>query len=193
MTRAFTLVETLVVIAVTTLVLVTLSFLLVYFYRTNAYTLEQSTAVEQARRGVEDAMIRIREASYGSDGSYPITNAATSTITFFANINNNPYVEQVVYKLEKGVLYRTVAEPSGNPLTYVGATIATSTIAASVVNDPTTPVFRYFDANGVELSAPADVSKVVSVRTTVVVDVNVNRAPISFTLSGGATMRIFIH
>ena len=189
MKRAFTLVETVVVVAATALIFIVLNTLLVYFYRTNAYTLQQSTAVEQARSGVEDAMIYLREASYGSDGSFPIASVATSSITFYANVNNTPFIEQVTYSLQNGTFYRTVGEPSGNPPTYAGMAIATSTIAMSVVNATSTPVFRYFDNTGAELPSPVNVSKIASIQTTVVIDVNVNRAPVSFTLSGGATLR----
>ncbi len=188
-TRGFTLIETIVVIAMTALIAVTLGVIIVYFYKTNTYTLEQSTAVAQARRGVEDAMRYMREASYGSDGSYPVASAATSSITFYANINSDPAIEQVTYTLQGGTLYRIVAEPTGTLPSYAGATLSTTTVATSVVNGPSTPVFRYFDNTGAELLAPVDASKIASVETTVVVDADVNRAPVSFTLSGGATLR----
>lgn len=187
--KGFTLIETVVVIAITAVIFVTLGVLLSYFYKTNAYALEQSTAIGQARRGVEDAMFYLREASYGNDGAYPIKNVATSSITFYANTNNDSVIERVTYILINKVLYRTIATPAGNPLSYNSATIATSTVATPVTNNSSTPVFRYFDKNGAELSAPVDISEISSVRTTVVVDVNVNRAPVAFTLSGGATLR----
>lgn len=173
----------------TALVLTTLGWLIVYFYKTNAYALEQSISIGQARRGVEDAMLYLREASYGNDGAYPIKNVATSSVTFYANTNNDTVIERVTYILINKVLYRTIATPTGNPLSYANATIATSTIATPVTNNESTPVFRYFDKNGTELFAPVDISEIASIRTTVIVDVNVNRAPVAFTLSGGATLR----
>jgi len=185
----FTLVETVVIVAVTALVSVTLGWLLAYFYKTNAYALEQSTAVGQARRGVEDAMLYLREASYGSDGSYPIKSVATSSITFYANTNNDSIIERVTYSLINGTFYRAVATPTGNPPSYVNATIATSTISMPVTNSTSTPMFRYFNNVGAELFAPVDISKISSIRTIVVIDVNVNRSPVAFTLSGGATLR----
>lgn len=185
----FTLVETIVVIAATALILVTLGVLLSYFYRTNAYTLEQSIAVGQARRGVEDAVRYMREASYGSDGSYPIQSVASSSITFYANVNSDPAIEQVTYTLIGDTLYRAIAEPTGTMPSYVGAVGATTTVATSIVNDPTTPIFRYFDNTGAELTAPVNVSKIAYIETTLVIDTNLNRAPVSFTLTGGATLR----
>ncbi len=187
--RAFTLIETVVVIAATALIFTTLGSLITYFYKTNTYTLEQSIAVGQARRGVEDTIFHLREASYGSDGSYPITSVATSSIVFYANTNSSSVIEQVTYTLSNGTLYRVVATPVGNPLTYIGATIATTTIATTVINATSTPLFRYFNNTGTELSMPIDVSEISSVKTTLIVDVDANRSPFSFTLSGGATLR----
>lgn len=185
----FTLIETIVVVSITALVLITIGSLISYFYKTNAYALEQSTAVGQARRGVEDAMLFLREASYGSDGAYPIKSAATSSLTFYANTDDDPAVERVTYSLISGTLYRVVAAPTGNPLSYENATLATSTVSLPVTNGTSTPVFRYFNNSGAELFTPVDISEISSIRTTVVVDVNVNRAPVAFTLSGGATLR----
>jgi type II secretory pathway pseudopilin PulG len=185
----FTLVETIVVAATTALIFVVIGMLLSYFYKTNEYTLEQSVAVWNARNGVEDAMTHLREASYGSDGSYPIASAATSSITFYANINNDSYIERVTYSFINGVLYRTVAEPYGNPVSYSSTTISTTTVATSVINGTSTPVFTYFDDTGAQLSTPTNIKNISSVDTTVIIDVNVNRAPVPFTLSSSATLR----
>lgn len=188
-TRAFTLVETVIAVAATALIMVTLGSLIVYFYKTNAYTLEQSIAVGQARRGVEDAMKNLREASYGDDGSYPVASVATSSIRFYANLDSAANIEQVTYTLKNATLYRVVVSSVGNPPSYTGGTVATTTVTTSVVNATSTPVFRYFDNTGTELSTPVDISNIASIQTTLVIDVNVNRAPVSFTLSGGATLR----
>lgn len=185
----FSLVETIVVTGMTALISVLLGVLLVYFYKTNAYTLEQSTAVASARKGTEDAMRYLREASYGSDGSYPIESAATSSIVFYSNMDSDPAIERVSYVLQNGMLYRIILKPTGDPPAYTGTAFATSSIAGFVVNGPSVPLFRYFDDTGTELSMPIDVSKIASLKATFVIDVNPNRAPTSFTLSGGATLR----
>jgi type II secretory pathway pseudopilin PulG len=187
--RAFTLIETIVIVAVVALISVTLGMLLTMFYRTNAYTLEQTVATAQARKGVEDAMLYLREASYASDGSYPIANVGTSTITFYTNVDNSIAVEKVTYSVKGGVLYRVVATPTGTPPSYTNVTLATTTIATSVVNGTSTPIFRYFDSSSVEIVPPVTIPKIASVRTTVIVDVNVNRTPTPLTLSAGATLR----
>lgn len=187
--RAFTLIETIVTIAATAVIMLALGSMLTYFYKTNAYTLEQSRAIEEARKGVEDSMKNLREASYASDGSYPIATAATSSISFYSNVNGDNSVERVTYWLSSGVLYRGVVAPAGNPLSYVGQATTTSTIASNITNATAVPIFQYYDDTGALLTSPIDISAIASVKTTVVVDVNINRAPIAFTLSAGATLR----
>jgi type II secretory pathway pseudopilin PulG len=178
-TRAFTLVETIVVIALTSIIMGSLGSLLVYFYKTNAYVYEQATATIQARRGVDDAVRYLREASYGTDGSYPIQTAATSTIALLADVNNDQTLERITYTLTNGVLSRTIA----------GSPAVTSIISSSVTNASTTPLFRYYDTAGTELTLPINKSKVASVKTTLVVRIQTNRGPAAFTLSGTAKLR----
>ncbi len=185
----FTLIETIVTIGVSTLVFLTLGKLIVYFYQTNAYTLQEASAIAQARRGVENAMRDLREASYGSDGSYPVSTAATSSVTFLSNVNADSSIERITYRLIQGTLYRTVTSIIGSPPTYTGGAVATSTIATSVVNAPGTAIFQYFDDTGSVLSLPINIARISSIKTTLVIDVNVNRAPVSFTLTAGATLR----
>lgn len=186
--RAFTMVETVVVIGLTALVIVALGQLIRYFYVTNAYVLEQAKAVNSARRSIENAMTDLREASYGADGSYPLLSAATSSVTFYANINGDSAVEKVRYYISENTIYRGVTEPGGSPPTYAGQPEATTLVVDNIRNG-TTPLFRYFDATGAELTSPVTISAVASVRATVLTDVNPERAPNVYTLSGGATLR----
>jgi type II secretory pathway pseudopilin PulG len=188
MIRAFTLIETVVVVALTAFISLTLSMLLVYFYKTDTYTLQQSMQVEQARRGVENAMRYLRQASYGSDGSYPISNAATSTITFYSNTDTDSAIERITYKVQNGTFYEIITQPTGNPPAYTG-TISTSTLSTPIVNATSTPIFRYFDDTGAQLLPPVNVGAIASIQVTLIIDADINRAPVSFTLSSAATLR----
>jgi len=185
--RAFTLIEMLTVIALTALIFSALGMILRYFYITNAYALQQAQAVASARRALESSMVALREASYGADGSYPIASAATSSIVFYADVNGT--ADQISYYLLNGVLYKTLRAPGGSPLTYVGQPAATTTIATYVVNATSTPVFTYYNASGTALTSPVNIGDITSVGTSIVVDVNTNRSPVSFTLSAAATLR----
>ena len=184
-----TLVEMIVVIALTGVVLGAIGRTLAYFYRTNAYVIEQTQAVEGARRSTEGALADLREASYGDDGSYPISDAATSTVTFYADIVGDASVERVRYYLSGTTFYRAVTQSAGNPPSYAGQDETVDVVVDNIRNGTSTPLFRYYDADGDELPAPIDASKIASVKATVMTDVNPDRAPAVYTLVESATIR----
>lgn len=183
----FTLIETIVVAALTAFVMLAIGYVLQYFYKTNLYVLQQSQAVRSARLSVENTVANLREASYGADGAYPMAAAATSTVTFYAAVGTTT-VEKVRYYISGDTLYRGVTAPGGNPPTYAGQPEETTLVVDNIRNG-TTPMFTYYDASGNALSEPVDVSKVASVRIEVLTDVNPLRAPDVYTLTGVATLR----
>jgi type II secretory pathway pseudopilin PulG len=187
--RAFTLIETVVVIAILMIVGLALSSTIVYFYKTNTYVIEEGDAVQSAQTGLIDSMKDLREASYGDDGSYPIASVSTSSITYYADINGDGSDELIRYYLLGQTLYRGVTHSSGNPPSYVGQTQATSTIATYIVNGTSTPIFQYYDNSGNLLSTPVNVSLIASVSTLLRIDVDPNRSPAVYTLTGTATLR----
>lgn len=185
-----TFIEMLVVIAIISTAGIALSSAIQYFYKSNAFLLEQTTALDSARRGVREAVVAIRESSYGDDGSYPIEAAATSSITFYSDFDKDNSVEKERYVLISGTLYRVVTNSGGSPPTYNGQPMSTSTIATYVTNDASTPLFTYFNATGVQLSTTStDESAIASVTITLMVDLNPVRAPNVFTLMERATLR----
>jgi prepilin-type N-terminal cleavage/methylation domain-containing protein len=187
--RGFTLIEMMVVIAILTVVGISLIGMISYVYKTNTFVFQESTATDNARRGIEYAFENLREATYGADGSYPIAAAATPTITFYADVDSDGTVEKIRYYLSNGNLYRGVANPAGSPPSYTGQPELTTTVASYVQNGTSTPIFHYYDDTGAELASPFDVSKIASVSVVIGIDVDTKRAPITFTLIGSATLR----
>ena len=187
--NGFSLAETLVVIAILGTVGITLSGMIAYFYRSNTYLLEQTTAVDSANRGLDIAYNSVREASYGEDGSYPVAQAATSSVTFYSDVDKDGPVEKVRLYISGDTLYRGVTNAGGNPPTYTGQTETATTISTSVKNATSTPLFRFYNASGVELTGTIDIAEVRSVRTRIDVDLNPSRAPNIVTLERTATLR----
>ncbi len=185
----FTLIETVVVVALTAFIMVTLTSIIWYFYRTNAYTIQQTQAVNSARVSIEHAMADFRQASYGADGSYPLLAAATSTATFFADTDGSGSVEKERYYLSGTTLYRGTTVAAGSPPSYLGQPETTTLVVDNIRNGTSTPLFTYFDSNGNQLSDPVDTAAVASVVITVQTDVDPNRAPTIYTLTGSATLR----
>jgi len=180
--RGFTLIETVVVVALTSLIMGVLGSLLIYFYRTNAHVFQQVQATLEARRGIEDAVRLVREASYDPAGSYPVLTAATSTLSFSSDLDNDDVLEPITYTLTSGVLSRTATlSGTGQSTTII--------VSSAVANSTTTPIFRYFDSAGVELTDPVDRADIATIRVTLVIEADINRGPSAFTLSGNATLR----
>lgn len=188
--NAFTLIEALVVIAMISSIGVAMGGIIQYFYQKNAFLLEQTASLDNARRTILDAVRTIREASYSDDGAFPIANAATSTLTFYADLDNDGSVEKIRYYLSNGTLYRGVTNSVGSPPSYTGQPEATTTVAAYVRNASSTPLFTYYDDNGTALSATStDESQIAAVSISVWIDLNPNRAPNTFNLVETATLR----
>jgi hypothetical protein len=188
--RGFSLAETIVVIALTALVGGALLSAIRYFYINNAYVFEAATSVDQARRGVATMLHNVREASYADDGNYPIGSAATSSITFYSDVDSDGGIERVKIWSVGTTLYKVVTNAGGNPPTYAGQASATSTIASYLRNATSTPIFTYYDSTGAQLATTSpDISQIVGIRARVDIDLNPNRAPQIFTLTGSATLR----
>ena len=187
--NGFTLIETIVAVAMTGIVMAALGVMIQYFYQTNAYALEQNQAVNNARASIENTVRDLREASYGADGSYPLSSAATSSVVFYAKSPASGTIERLHYYLSGQTLYRGTTDPGGTPLSYSGQPERTTLVIDNIRNDASTPLFTYYDTSGNQLPDPVNVASVASVRIQALTDVNPDRAPNVYTMLGSATLR----
>lgn len=187
--NGFTLVEVLVLISVTGLLGITLNTLIVNFYRANSFLIQQTSAIDNARRGLRVSFQNLRQATYGEDGSYPVQTAATSSIIFYSDVDNDGSVEKIQLYLQGGAFYRSVTEATGAPLSYTGTT-TTTLIASYVRNATSSPIFRYYDTDGTFISSSTvPVADIASISTSLQIDLNPQRAPDILTLEETATLR----
>ena len=184
-----TLIEAMVWIAMFTATMGAIVSSVIYFYRTSNFAIEEASAISSAQRGM-DLMVRtIREASYASNGAYPIASIATSSFTFYADIDSDTAVERVHYFLNGRNLVKGVADPSGDPPAYP-ATEATTSISESVRNnDQNVPLFTYYDENGAQMSDYTKIADVRFVTLNVIVDIDPNRTPTTTALRSSAALR----
>ena len=90
----------------------------------------------------------------------------------------------------QNTLYTVVTNSGGNPPSYAGQTSATTSIVSYLRNATSTPIFKYYDSSGTQLSTTSTpVSSIATVTATIQIDLNPNRAPQVFTLYGSATLR----
>ena len=99
MMKSFTLVETLVTILVFGLIIGVVFASVTRIYKTHTYAWQQSTAIDEAQRGIRTMIREIREAMPGDDGSYPIEKTGDKEFVFYSDIDKDGDVERVRYFL----------------------------------------------------------------------------------------------
>jgi len=187
----FTLIETITFITVFTLVMIVIVSSVIYFYRSNTYTVEQSFAVNSARKGIEFMVRDIREATYSDLGSYPLIDGSEYSIYFYSDIDRDDKVERIRYFLEGTTLKKGTTESSGNPLIYNDGNEVISTISEEVRNEEqSTPIFKFYDENSGEIfNVPINLTNVAFVTVNLIVNINPLRLPNEFTLRSSAALR----
>lgn len=184
-----TIIEAVVWVSITSAALLAVVTAVLYFYRTNNYAVEQAAAITSGQRGMEAMIKTIREASYASDGAYPVVLLGTSTLTFYADIDDDPYIERLRYFIEGGQLKRGVIDPTGDPPVYTNPEIV-SVISEYVRNEEQgVDIFQYYDINGARMTDLTDIPEMRFVEATIVVNINPNRMPNQFTLRSTAALR----
>jgi type II secretory pathway component PulJ len=190
----FTLVELLVVCALSTLIIfgITMFERNIFYY--NSIQQGSFSTAQDAEEILRVMVKELRSASQGSDGSYPILTAATNTLTFFSDINGNGAKERVRYFLSGTTLEKGVMEPTGSPLSYNNATETISYLAYNVRNiASSTNTFDYFDdtytGTSSPLTQPVSVSAVRLVRFTLILDSDPNKSPTPRTYTSQVSLR----
>ena len=97
--KGFTAIEALIAIVIFSLATGAITGFILLSYRTHNYAFEESTAVNEARRGVELMTKEIRAAKIGDDGSYPIERADDKQFIFYSDIDKDGETERVRYFL----------------------------------------------------------------------------------------------
>ena len=192
--KGFSTIETIVVVGISTLAVGVLFGSVIFFYRSNAYSVEQAFAVESARRGVEVMVRDIREASFSDAGRYPIISIADNELWIYSDTDRDDDIEQIRFFLDTSTesFIKVTTNSTGTPQTYTGGTSATSIVAYDVRNDiQDMPIFEYFDELGTQItpSTTANVTDVAFVVVSMVVNINPLRLPNEFVLRSSATMR----
>lgn len=189
MERGMTLIETMVWIAIFVATMLALSSSVLYFYRTSSYAIQEATAVTSAQRGVDSMVRTVRETAYSSIGAYPIIAMATSSFTFYANVDTDAGVEQVRYFISGTNLMRGVVEPSGDPAVYTGGE-TTNVVTDNVKNsEQGTNIFDYYDQNGAQITDFTQIASVRFVTVSIVTDIDPNRTPTLTTLRSSTALR----
>lgn len=187
MSQGYTLVETVVVIAIAGLLLVGLAMFVGRSFNVSREQFEQARITEDARLEMERISDAIRNARYIDLNGNGFTSDAGETwlqtgedyaISVFTNIDADAAAERVRYFVETAEprhLMRGVLEA---PFT---GTETVSVLMRSLENyGDSTPIFTYFGSNGTQIPAPVtavNLAATARVGITLVVDVNPQQLP----------------
>ena len=190
MKRGFTFIETLVIIAIVTLISVAIVNSILLFYRANTSALEQAQAVNEARRGIELLVRDIREASYSDEGAFPIVSMETNQFYFYSDVDRDDKIERTRYFLDGSILRKGVTETAGDPPVYNDVDEVVTIVSTDVRNaEQSTPIFTYYDTTGTEITDLNDVTALRFVTVNLIVNINPERLPNEFTLRSSAAIR----
>lgn len=166
--KGFTMLELLVALGISSLIMMSVAWLVIHGFRYNAIIWEQLKTQSDGRRVLRETVDVVRKAEQSSIGSYPIANAGAYDLTVYSNIDSDSYREKARFWLDGNTLKRNTVKPSGNPLSYSGAgqTVDLAHDVVNIVKGEAT--FSYFDENytGVEapMAQPVDTTKIRIIR-----------------------------
>lgn len=191
--RAMTLIEVVVSIGIITMI----SSGVVALQRNiiaNSKALQSSLiAQQQTHRALLRFVKEIRTAAPSAGGAYALEAAGTSSITFFANIDNDAAIERVRYFLATSTLYKGVVKPVGT--VYNLGSETSSLVVTEVVNSSFTPIFAYYTndydgtASSSSLAVPINIPDVRLVKIMLPVDPNGIRPPFFYITTTQVSLR----
>lgn len=171
--EGFTLIEVLVTLSIFTILIFGFSAMLNDIFVNSNQQLLSMNNIDQARLAMSVFTNEIRNATTGSDGSYPLNQADDSQIIFYSNFRtNDAAVERIRYYISGDTLYKGVVLPSGNPLTYNLSSESISPVIAGISNS-NDPIFYYYDGSydgsTSPLSQPVNINQVRFVKISLMV------------------------
>lgn len=177
MNRAFTLVEVLVAAAILVLMMVSLTSLEQGIFSQNSF-LQNKLLVDQGARSAERQFVsELRAAAPSDTGAYAIAAAASTSITFYSDVDGDGLHDRIRYFVAGNILKRGILKPTGSPLIYVDQN---ETVAPLVYNLATSSptIFSYYDENyagtSTPLNFPVDVSQIRLIKLTLALAPNSN-------------------
>ncbi len=188
-----TLVEIIVAIAILIIVMIAVSTFQYNVLDYNRHSQTALTNVGDATNILKYMSKELRTMSPSVTGSYPILSVATSSITFYSDIEGDGTKEQIRYYIASTTLYRGIIVPSGSPMTYNPTDESKSTIATGVRNATSSALFEYFNGlyggNEQPLTYPITIFTIRLVKINITIDSDPRRSPVPITYTTQISLR----
>lgn len=175
MPKGFTIVELLVVMAITLVLFA--AFTTWFFLTLNAeqYSTNLLMSTEQARESLLAVSRELRETVPGEDGSYMIVSALPEELIFFSDVDSDVQAERIRYFRDGVDLKRGIVQASGFPITYDLDTEQVEVVATYLANEPGDDMFQYYGLGYRDdvdpLPDPVEVKDVRLIHMNVLIDV----------------------
>ena len=189
--RGFTIVETIVVIALFSILSLVVTNAIHAMYRYNDYTFAQAYQVQHARRGIEAMVQDLREMTFADDGTFPLAVMEEHQVGFYSDIDQDQSVEYVEYEVATTTLYKRVYNATDTIPAYdLTAPDETYILSEYVQNiDQSTSTFRYYDANGLEMNGASDIVDARYIETQLIINIDPIHDPGQYMLRSSAALR----
>lgn len=165
----FTLLELLIGFAVLVIIVLVSGVFLTNIFGSESFFKNSLITQADVQQSMQIFGLEIRSMGPSDLGSYPIDIAATSTLGFYSDIDEDGIMEHVRYFLNGQILQKGVIQPTGSPLVYNPASEVITDVIQNVI--PTsTPLFSYYD-NTYDGTKPP-LSQPVNVQAVTVIGIN---------------------
>ena len=191
--RGFTLVETMLAVAIFSVVVVAVGAFQrdVFFFNDILQT--GLNNITEARKVLRPFVGEVRGAQPSNLGASAIQTAEEKTFVFYSDTDADGVKERIRYFVDGDTFKKGVIIPTGNPFVYNQASEKIINVVNDVINEDTK--FSYYDSNynGTEqtppLTFPVSPSDVRLIKVDLTIDTNPNRAPGRMTITTQATVR----
>lgn len=190
-TAGMTLVEMMVAIGIYVVLMLAVMTSVTSLYRSNAYAIEQSNEVDNARRGVTQWNRDAKEMTLAEDGTWPIAVIEPHRFGYYSDTDRDDNVEYVEYILATTTLTKYTYNPSGAPVFYDLTTPDTVELLSEYVQNinQATSTFFYFDNAGNTLTAASPLIDVRFIQMQIIVNIDPQRNPGEFMLKSSLAPR----
>jgi Tfp pilus assembly protein PilW len=189
--EGFTVVEMLITIFIVTLVGIAIVNFQINIFSLNKISGDSMNAQTDARKALKVMSSEIRSISPSDNGSYAIALAATSTVTFYEDIDNDNSKEQVRYFKSGTNLKKGVIQPTGT--IYNPANEVVTNLVSDLANSSSSPIFYFYDKNydgsTAPLSYPINIPSVRLIKINIFIDKDINKFPAPINVTSQVSLR----
>lgn len=186
--NGFTVIELMFAMAVGTIAVFIFSAYLSRSSRAIRFVDEFTTAVDNAKEGINALNLEIRETKNADNGQFAIKTAEPQSLIFYGDVDNDGVAERIHYFKTGTNFKRGIIEPTGTPATY-GEVDEQITLISQYVENKDLAIFTYYDENNNQLTNPISLTNIRLIHTYLEINVTPERAPDNYILENNLHLR----